>query len=48
MINKNIVKLEVNNEAYKILEDYYNNLGTEFNDVRQRMARIPKGSKRKT
>ena len=39
------VKLEINNEAYKILENYYNNLGTEFNDVRQRMARIPKGSK---
>ena len=39
------VKLEVNNEAYKILEDYYNNLGTEFNDIRQRMARIPKGAK---
>ena len=39
------VELEINNEAYKVLEDYYNNLGTEFNDVRQRMARIPKGSK---
>jgi len=39
------VELEVNNEAYKILEDYYNNLGTEFNDIRQRMARIPKGAK---
>ena len=25
--------------------DYYNNLGTEFNDVRKRMARIPKGAK---
>ena len=38
------VELEINKEAYKILEDYYKELGSEFNDVRQRMARIPKGA----
>ena len=38
------VELEINEEAYKILEDYYKELGSEFNDVRQRMARIPKGA----
>ena len=26
------------------MEDYYKELGSEFNDVRQRMARIPKGA----
>ncbi len=38
------VKLEINKEAYKVLEDYYIELGSEFNDVRQRMARIPVGA----
>ena len=38
------VKLEINKEAYKVLEDYYIKLGSEFNDVRQRMARIPAGA----
>ena len=38
------VKLEINKEAYKVLEDYYIELGSEFNDVRQRMARIPAGA----
>ena len=39
------VELEVNNEAFKILESYYKKIGSEFNLVRQRMARIPKGAK---
>ena len=32
------VELEVNNEAFKILEGYYKKIGSEFNLVRQRMA----------
>ena len=39
------VELEVNSEAFKILENYYKKIGSEFNFVRQRMARIPKGAK---
>ena len=39
------VELEVNNEAFKILEGYYKKIGSEFNLVRQRMARIPKSAK---
>ena len=38
------VDLEVNNEAYDVLEKYYKKIGSEFNEVRQRMARIPKGA----
>ena len=38
------VELEINIEAYDILEKYYKKIGSEFNDVRQRMARIPKGA----
>jgi molybdenum cofactor synthesis domain-containing protein len=38
------VDLEVNMEAYDVLEKYYKKIGSEFNDVRQRMARIPKGA----
>jgi molybdenum cofactor synthesis domain-containing protein len=38
------VDLEINIEAYGVLEKYYKKIGSEFNDVRQRMARIPKGA----
>ena len=38
------VDLEINTEAYDVLEKYYKKIGSEFNDVRQRMARIPKGA----
>ena len=38
------VDLEINIEAYDVLEKYYKKIGSEFNDVRQRMARIPKGA----
>ena len=38
------VDLEINIEAYDVLEKYYKKIGSEFNDVRQRMARIPRGA----
>ena len=38
------VDLEVNIEAYDVLEKYYKKIGSEFNEVRQRMARIPNGA----
>ena len=38
------VDLEINLEAYDILKKYYEKIGSEFNDIRQRMARIPKGA----
>ena len=38
------VDLEVNSEAYDILKKYYKSIGSEFNEVRQRMARIPIGA----
>ena len=38
------VDLELNIEAYDVLEKYYKKIGSEFNEVRQRMARIPKGA----
>ena len=38
------VDLEVNSEAYDILKKYYKAIGSEFNEVRQRMARIPIGA----
>ena len=38
------VDLEINIEAYDVLEKYYKKIGSEFNDVRQRMARTPKGA----
>ena len=38
------VDLEVNIEAYDVLEKYYKKIGSEFNEVRQRMARTPKGA----
>ena len=38
------VDLEVNKEAYDVLEKYYKKIGSKFNDVRQRMAKIPKGA----
>ena len=38
------VDLEINLEAYDTLKKYYEKIGSEFNDIRQRMARIPKGA----
>ena len=38
------VDLEVNSKAYDILKKYYKAIGSEFNEVRQRMARIPRGA----
>ena len=38
------VDIEINIEAYDVLKKYYQKIGSEFNDVRQRMARIPKGA----
>ena len=38
------VDLEINLEAYDALKKYYEKIGSEFNDIRQRMARIPKGA----
>ena len=38
------VKIETSEEAYNILENYYNKNNYEFNEVRQRMARIPIGA----
>ena len=38
------IDLEINIEAYDVLEKYYKKIGSEFNEVRQRMARIPKGA----
>ncbi|MEC9391905.1 MAG: molybdopterin-binding protein [Pseudomonadota bacterium] len=39
------VKLEINKDAYNILSSYYKKIGTNFNEVRQRMAKIPSGAK---
>jgi molybdenum cofactor synthesis domain-containing protein len=36
--------LEINAEARKKLEDYYRDSGTDLNDARLRMARVPKGA----
>ena len=38
------VDLEINSEAYDVLKKYYKKINSEFNDVRQRMARIPRGA----
>ena len=38
------VDLEINSEAYNVLKKYYKKINSEFNDVRQRMARIPRGA----
>jgi len=38
------VKTETNKDAYNILENYYKKNKSEFNEVRQRMARIPIGA----
>ncbi len=39
------VEIETNKDAYNILENYYKKNNSEFNEVRQRMARIPVGAK---
>ena len=38
------VKLEENLDAYNILKNFYKEIGSEFNDIRKRMARIPQGA----
>ena len=38
------VEINTNQEAFNILKDYYAEIGTTFNEDRQRMARIPTGS----
>ena len=38
------VKIETNKEAHNILKSYYNKNNSEFNEVRQRMAKIPIGA----
>lgn len=38
------VKLEENLDAYNILKNFYKGIGSEFNDTRKRMARIPYGA----
>ena len=37
------IKYQFNNNAYKILENYYGK--NEFNEARKKMAKMPKGSK---
>lgn len=39
------VEIEINKDAYNILNNYYKNIGANFNEVRQRMAKIPSGAK---
>ncbi len=38
------VNIEVNAKAFNDLEKYYKEMGSPFNEVRQRMARIPAGA----
>ncbi|MBE8191267.1 MAG: competence/damage-inducible protein A, partial [Alphaproteobacteria bacterium] len=38
------VALEVHPLAQEMLQDHYDTLGTDFNEARQRMARIPQGA----
>ena len=37
--------IDINEDARKILEDYYLGLGKKLNSARLQMARIPKGAK---
>jgi len=39
------VEIESNQDAFNILSDYYKNIGANFNEARQRMAKIPLGAK---
>ena len=38
------VKIELNENAFSVLKKYYEDIGSPFNEVRQRMARIPAGA----
>ena len=38
------VKIELNESAFSVLKKYYEDIGSPFNEVRQRMARIPAGA----
>ena len=38
------VEIDVRDDARRLLQDYYDNRGIEFNEARQRMARIPDGA----
>lgn len=38
------VKIELNESAFIVLKKYYEEIGSPFNEVRQRMARIPVGA----
>ena len=38
------VEISINQEAFDILKDYYDGIGSTFNEARQRMARIPAGA----
>ena len=38
------VKIELNESALSVLKKYYEEIGSPFNEVRQRMARIPVGA----
>ena len=38
------VKIELNESAFSVLKKYYEEIGSPFNEVRQRMARIPAGA----
>ena len=38
------VEININQEAFDILKDYYDGIGSTFNEARQRMARIPAGA----
>ena len=39
------VEISIREDAFNLLESYYSTLKIEFNNSRQRMARIPKGAK---
>ena len=38
------VEININQDAFNVLENYYKEIGSPFNEVRQRMARIPSGA----
>ena len=38
------VEIEINKDAYNILNNYYTKIDTDFNKIRQRMAKIPSGA----
>ena len=38
------IEININQDAFNLLESYYKEIGSPFNEVRQRMARIPSGA----